>query len=100
MRVKNIQIWVSMVRCNVIYNLLSWPPLPPAGAVGGVQGGLLLGAVLIAPVIPMQAILFSLLNSSSLVLSLTPRHHVVAAQVTMGPTSAVYIQYTTFGFNP
>jgi hypothetical protein len=33
MRVHNLHIWVSIVHCNVICNILSLPPLPHEGAV-------------------------------------------------------------------
>jgi hypothetical protein len=57
------------------------------------------GAVLNALVIPKQAILCNLLSSAWFVLSLNLGHHTVTAYVTMGLTTAVYIQYITFGFS-
>jgi hypothetical protein len=77
MLIQILQICVSIVRCNIICNFLSRPPIPPAGAVGEIQRTV--GAVLIALAIPKQAILYSLLNYAWLVLNLILGHHIVAA---------------------
>jgi hypothetical protein len=96
---QNLQIWVSIVCCNVIYNFLLLPHAD-AGGEGdpGRTSTAAVGAVLIAPVIHKQAILCNLLSSAWLVLNLTLGHHIVAVHVTMGLTTSVYIQYTNLWF--
>jgi hypothetical protein len=80
---QNLWIWVSIDCYNVVCNFLPWPLPPPAGERGGGSPRrtsiTAVGVVLIAPVIPKQAIHCNLLSSAWRVLSLTLAHHTVAA---------------------
>jgi hypothetical protein len=72
MLLQNLQIWVSIVWCKIIYNFLSRPLLPPAGAVG--EQLLELLSCNSQADHPLQFI-----SSTWLILSLTLGYHTVAA---------------------
>jgi hypothetical protein len=72
-----LSVWVSIDFYSRVYKFLLQPQPATSSALWGLKrtSAAGVGAVLIAPVISKQTILYSLLSLALLVLNLTPGHH-------------------------